>query len=1003
MMRNHTETIRALAARPDCADAAVDALQGFVAAAPDATVLSDLAAAYYVRAQHRDQPVDLLRALETADRALKVDAHSPQALFNRALALEALSMTEDAVLAWDRVAQVEPGSWGRDASQHRNGLSQSLTRRASVQWPIHQERLPRAAASGDSKAVAGLIEGYPDAAQKYVEDVVLADWAETGSSVHLRLAEMIATEHARITGDRYISDVVQTISRSSAAPEQLVALRAAHRKFDEARRADLIRDVAPAAGLYRDARRLLARAGSPLQYSAAVGFAVNISYDKDQYRSAIDALDATEKAARADGYEQLRAWVSATRGHVVFYDDRYAESLERYTDALETYERTNNVAGTAIVHRARSGVYRVIGSTEQAWYEALQALRVADAIDEPQKRHTLRGEVAETALELGFPAIALLYQHVTVKIIEDALAAVPPGSDEAKRFRANLVIALRARAGIEVELGDLSAANTDLAESARLVAGKEEQGDAKIRRALLARIYEVQGQSAAGRDHAAAIAAFSRALEIGLADEYRTFRVRLLVQRANARRALGQTKAANSDLRLALDELRTEESRMLDSRKRGEAEEYLSIYFSRFDETYDRLIRQLMEEQRFREAFEYAERASAVEPLNLVMQLKVLPAGFPALTRTGKALDLATIQSALPVGTFLLQYRVLRDRTHAWLISRDSFQPLTLPVGHVTIEAWTAALQGAGRLYDRKAFETGLTAPYEALFRRPLDFMRQLPGGKDPATRLVVIPHGPMHGLPLAALRDVVGQHLVQKVVLSVDGSATLYVFSLMRNRALSATTAPSAMLFGNPQPRDPKMPRLTPAGKEVNRVRPFYEPHVQVFTGQAATMERLLQAGRENTIVHFGGHAISDAVPSQSRLILADGAITAVDLLQKARLDQTRLFVLAACSTAAGGPVGPEGLAPLVRPFIAAGVPAVVGSLWDVEDTTAEELLVRFHQHFRQGLDAAAALRRAQLDLLGDSRVGLNSPHVWSPYQVIGHAASPFAPTSNQQGVSSP
>jgi CHAT domain-containing protein len=83
--------------------------------------------------------------------------------------------------------------------------------------------------------------------------------------------------------------------------------------------------------------------------------------------------------------------------------------------------------------------------------------------------------------------------------------------------------------------------------------------------------------------------------------------------------------------------------------------------------------------------------------------------------------------------------------------------------------------------------------------------------------------------------------------------------------------------------------------------------------------------------------------------------------------------------------------VAPLVRPLIAAGVPAIIGTLWDVNDATAETLLVSFHRYYRQGLDAAAAMQAAQIEMIGNTKKpGLQRPLAWAPFQVIGYSASP-------------
>ncbi len=77
--------------------------------------------------------------------------------------------------------------------------------------------------------------------------------------------------------------------------------------------------------------------------------------------------------------------------------------------------------------------------------------------------------------------------------------------------------------------------------------------------------------------------------------------------------------------------------------------------------------------------------------------------------------------------------------------------------------------------------------------------------------------------------------------------------------------------------------------------------------------------------------------------------------------------------------------------------MPAVIGSLWDVDDATAGELLVSFHRAYRNGSEAAVAMQHAQLDLLRRKHTGLASVLAWAPFEVIGYASSPFgtAPTT--------
>src|SRR6185295_10223555 len=102
-------------------------------------------------------------------------------------------------------------------------------------------------------------------------------------------------------------------------------------------------------------------------------------------------------------------------------------------------------------------------------------------------------------------------------------------------------------------------------------------------------------------------------------------------------------------------------------RKRGSGEEIWSSYFSRFPETYQSLIRQLLNEGRREDAFNYSERQRAFEPLYLISE--IAPNDFD-----GKLKDVASIRQSLPPGTLLIEYSFLGDHAIAWLVSREIFE-----------------------------------------------------------------------------------------------------------------------------------------------------------------------------------------------------------------------------------------------------------------------------------------------------------------------------------------
>ncbi|MGZ9190559.1 MAG: CHAT domain-containing protein, partial [Nitrospira sp.] len=69
-------------------------------------------------------------------------------------------------------------------------------------------------------------------------------------------------------------------------------------------------------------------------------------------------------------------------------------------------------------------------------------------------------------------------------------------------------------------------------------------------------------------------------------------------------------------------------------------------------------------------------------------------------------------------------------------------------------------------------------------------------------------------------------------------------------------------------------------------------------------------------------------------------------------------------------------------------GVPAVVGSLWRVDDRAAAAFFVEFHRRLRDGLSPAEALRQSQLAITSGSN---KIPSLWAGFQLIGAGTETF------------
>jgi len=134
---------------------------------------------------------------------------------------------------------------------------------------------------------------------------------------------------------------------------------------------------------------------------------------------------------------------------------------------------------------------------------------------------------------------------------------------------------------------------------------------------------------------------------------------------------------------------------------------------------------------------------------------------------------------------------------------------------------------------------------------------------------------------------------------------------------------------------------------------------------------------------LHLATHArIDDQNPWQSGLHLGSaGWMPAADIARSSF--DARLVVLAACASASGRMNTGEGVLGLTSAFLAAGVPAVVATLWAVDDRATAHFSELFYAALAEGHGSGESLRLAQ-ELLR-SEPGMSHPFFWAGFVLVG------------------
>jgi CHAT domain-containing protein len=269
-------------------------------------------------------------------------------------------------------------------------------------------------------------------------------------------------------------------------------------------------------------------------------------------------------------------------------------------------------------------------------------------------------------------------------------------------------------------------------------------------------------------------------------------------------------------------------------------------------------------------------------------------------------------------------------------------------------------------------------------------------------SRLVVSPDGDLHQVPFELLVGASGQPLLRTHVVSYVPSGS--ILAILRERASSMLPPQIALAVSAWSPTDGSgsAPPTTPAARgvydlDLTKLAPLPSADDEaraagtlldatkstVLLGAAATELAVKRAPLQDyDVLHFAVHGVlSRKVPSRSALVLRaaggeDGLLQAGEILEL-RL-RANLVTLSACDTGAGVVHGQDGVASLVRPFLAAGAHAVVANLWAADDQFSLSLMRAFYTRLAAGADVADALRDAKLAMI--DRFGPQAlPKLWS------------------------
>jgi CHAT domain-containing protein/uncharacterized protein HemY len=355
----------------------------------------------------------------------------------------------------------------------------------------------------------------------------------------------------------------------------------------------------------------------------------------------------------------------------------------------------------------------------------------------------------------------------------------------------------------------------------------------------------------------------------------------------------------------------------------------------------------------------------------------------------------------LPGDTALLEYTIVDDTIYCFVITRQGFTSMELPVKSARVKLFVSELMESVSEAKIENYNSRVARQlYEALLAPVMPSVRT-------CSHLLIIRDDFLNYLPFEiVMKD---DHFL------IESHAISYVPSLNFLRIFSKKQESCREYLGIGSPALDVTPYLCNNATGYNFMRDYsaengirwsplpgtkkeIEDTAQLFSGKKlillgkdATKDRVKKEMGNYSIIHFATHGLlDDRKPIlYSALILSgansdssydgnDGYLRAAELLAL-KID-AELVVLSACRTGLGLSMKSEGLLGLTTSFFYAGARSIIASLWSVEDESTSELFIDFYKNLKN-MSCCEALRAAKLSMIEKKR----SPFYWAPFIYIG------------------
>jgi CHAT domain-containing protein len=923
------------------------------------------------------------RSLEHLQKALELDPSLQEALFNRAVLFQSMRSSYQATEAWNAYLQKDNSSpWADEARRNLKLIEQEL-RKPSVGQNEYQKLFFDAVRNADDDAAWKVITATYSSAgneitNRLIDSLIGIESFSEARDTHAALAALqyLAKLEGERSGDRFTTDLVSHYSRAGPELTSILAtaryhMRLAYSSFRKSRFSEAIDEYTKAKLKYEQAQD---NAGKLfVEYRLAHCYV--LLPDPQRAQAAFSQLLTT---CAENQYRWLIAQCLYGLANASADQSEYSRALDYSTEALQTFEEVGDLNGVRKSLTQLADFNQALNRIAPALGYLSRALVLPVQVDsEPTQKWGVLNQIGFSMTSLQLHAAALFYQKEALQLAKEL--DIPLQISRSYSYVGTAYATLRM---YQEALNEATRAF----EFGHSITGKR---GIEVRAHAWQQLGDIN--RAAGRcDEAIKNYDQSLALYRDIGVDYFSYvahKGKLLCYLASSNKP-----AVRNELRSVLGLSELYRSKITEEGQR-------SSFFDAEQDVYDLAIGYEFEtEKNYEKALEYSEKSRARSLLDAVVR--------SARIRTGRSiqhlkstvvipsLTVNEIQARMPATAQIVQYALLEDRLIIWVITKQQIRQEQTPLNiHTFNNTVNAFLETINRYPEAETFQRDVSTE---LFDR---LIKPVEKYLDKSKVLVIIPDKILNYLPFIALTSPVNSaYLIEDYKVSVAPSATLFVNLSAAARRLDQPSNEHLLAIGDPlfSRKTFKSLRQLPASfAEAGSVAQLYTEHKLLLRDEATEAAVRREVERAD-LVHFAMHFVLNEhsemfsgfpltpEPSKDQSDQYDGFLQSFEIAHL-NLRRTRLAILSACQTGIEKQYSGEGAVGAARPFMVAGVPTVVASLWAVDSDASAELMVSFHRHRLNRLPAAQALRLAQIEMIESSDVRRRHPYYWAPFLAIG------------------